>query len=159
MIFCIEESHHRTSDAININPSQLLRASLIKEVLFHFSRRSTRFYRLSHSEIVDIEKVAVRSSLRSPNNKSALIETFRVILCSIRSDEWKSFQSQHQLALCIWKAFRGNTRDLGSFREEMDKTTNLHQHLSRISTQKLERSSQITRDTVTTHLKTASQDL
>ncbi|GJX68870.1 hypothetical protein Tco_0304597 [Tanacetum coccineum] len=31
--------------------------------------RSTRFYRLSHSEIVDIEKVAVRSSLRSPNNK------------------------------------------------------------------------------------------
>ncbi|GKB40228.1 hypothetical protein Tco_0885170 [Tanacetum coccineum] len=31
--------------------------------------RSTRFYRLSHSEIVDIEKVAVPSSLRLPNNK------------------------------------------------------------------------------------------
>nr|GEY15398.1 retrovirus-related Pol polyprotein from transposon TNT 1-94 [Tanacetum cinerariifolium] len=31
--------------------------------------RSTRFYQLSHSEIVDIEKVAVRSSLRLPNNK------------------------------------------------------------------------------------------
>ncbi|GKA54152.1 hypothetical protein Tco_0753101 [Tanacetum coccineum] len=37
--------------------------------------RSTRFYRLSHSEIVDIEKVAVRSSLRLPNNKCALIES------------------------------------------------------------------------------------
>ncbi|GJT99892.1 hypothetical protein Tco_1110231 [Tanacetum coccineum] len=37
--------------------------------------RSTRFYWLSHSEIVDIEKVAVRSSLRSPNNKCALIES------------------------------------------------------------------------------------
>ncbi|GJS41524.1 hypothetical protein Tco_0566567 [Tanacetum coccineum] len=37
--------------------------------------RSTRFYRLSHSEIVDIEKVAVRSSLLSLNNKSALIES------------------------------------------------------------------------------------
>ncbi|GJZ31081.1 hypothetical protein Tco_0576128 [Tanacetum coccineum] len=59
----------------------------------------------------------------------------------------------------IWKAFGGNTRDLGSFREETDKTTNLHQHLLRISTQKLETTSQITRDAVTTHLKTASQDL
>ncbi|GJY78595.1 protein kinase-like domain, concanavalin A-like lectin/glucanase domain protein [Tanacetum coccineum] len=59
----------------------------------------------------------------------------------------------------IWKAFGGNTRDLGSFGEETDKTTDLHQHLSRISTQKLETASQITRDAVTTHLKTASQDL
>ncbi|GJX62618.1 hypothetical protein Tco_0295518, partial [Tanacetum coccineum] len=59
----------------------------------------------------------------------------------------------------IWKAFEGNTRDLGSFGEETDKTTDLHQHLSRISTQKLETASQITRDAVTTHLKTASQDL
>ncbi|GJU62992.1 hypothetical protein Tco_1244827 [Tanacetum coccineum] len=59
----------------------------------------------------------------------------------------------------IWKAFGENTRDLGSFGEETDKTTNLHQHLSRISTQKLEAASQITRDAITTHLKTASQDL
>ncbi|GJY03637.1 hypothetical protein Tco_0369577 [Tanacetum coccineum] len=28
----------------------------LKIFMFHFSRRSTRFYRLSHSEIVDIEK-------------------------------------------------------------------------------------------------------
>ncbi|GJY21682.1 hypothetical protein Tco_0394248 [Tanacetum coccineum] len=59
----------------------------------------------------------------------------------------------------IWKALRENTRDLGSFREETDKTTNLHQHLSRISTQKLETASQITRDAIITHLKTTSQDL
>ncbi|GJV32335.1 retrovirus-related pol polyprotein from transposon TNT 1-94 [Tanacetum coccineum] len=59
----------------------------------------------------------------------------------------------------IWKAFGGNTHDMGSFGEETDKTTNLHQHLSRISTQKLETASQITREAVTTHLKTASQDL
>ncbi|GJU23392.1 hypothetical protein Tco_1156734 [Tanacetum coccineum] len=32
----------------------------------------------------------------------------------------------------IWKAFRGNTRDLGSFGEEMDKTTDLHQNLLKI---------------------------
>ncbi|GJT99975.1 putative reverse transcriptase domain-containing protein [Tanacetum coccineum] len=57
------------------------------------------------------------------------------------------------------KAFGGNTRDSGSFGEETDKTTNLHQHLLRISSQKLETSSQITRDAVITHLKTASQDL
>ncbi|GJW07869.1 retrovirus-related pol polyprotein from transposon TNT 1-94 [Tanacetum coccineum] len=29
----------------------------------------------------------------------------------------------------IWKAFGGNTGDLGSFREETYKTTDLHQHL------------------------------
>ncbi|GJS48265.1 ribonuclease H-like domain-containing protein [Tanacetum coccineum] len=59
----------------------------------------------------------------------------------------------------IWKAFGGNTRDLGSFKEEINKITDLHQHLSRISTQKLETASQITRDAVMTHTKTASQDL
>ncbi|GKA99117.1 putative reverse transcriptase domain-containing protein [Tanacetum coccineum] len=59
----------------------------------------------------------------------------------------------------IWKAFGGNTRDLGSFREEMDKTTDLHQHLSRLYSQQLETASQITRDAVTIHTKTASQDL
>ncbi|GJR61002.1 hypothetical protein Tco_1503164 [Tanacetum coccineum] len=58
-----------------------------------------------------------------------------------------------------YSAFGGNTRDLGSFREETDKTTDLHQHLSRISTQKLETASQITHDAITTHLKMASQDL
>ncbi|GJX81804.1 hypothetical protein Tco_0331285 [Tanacetum coccineum] len=58
----------------------------------------------------------------------------------------------------IWKAFGGNTHDLGSFGEETDKTANLHQHLLRISTQKLETASQITRDAITTHLKTVSQD-
>ncbi|GKB46502.1 hypothetical protein Tco_0897255 [Tanacetum coccineum] len=61
--------------------------------------------------------------------------------------------------LSIWKASGGNTRGLGSFGEETDKTTNLNQHLSRIFTQKLETASQITHDVVTTHLKTASQDL
>nr|GEU70120.1 MAK10-like protein [Tanacetum cinerariifolium] len=59
----------------------------------------------------------------------------------------------------IWKAFGGNTRDLGSFGEKRDKNTDLHQHLSRISTQRLETASQITRDAVITHTKTASQDL
>ncbi|GJV51733.1 hypothetical protein Tco_1447474 [Tanacetum coccineum] len=60
---------------------------------------------------------------------------------------------------CIWKVFERNTRDLASFREEKDKTTDVHQHCSRISLQKLETASQITRDTVTVISKTASQDL
>ncbi|GJV14774.1 hypothetical protein Tco_1360097 [Tanacetum coccineum] len=32
----------------------------------------------------------------------------------------------------IWKAFEGNTRDLGLFGEETDKTTDLHQNLLKI---------------------------
>nr|GEV93762.1 retrotransposon protein [Tanacetum cinerariifolium] len=42
----------------------------------HEVSRSTHFYWLSHSEIVDIEKVAVRSSLRVPNIK--LMEMIRL---------------------------------------------------------------------------------
>ncbi|GKD63293.1 hypothetical protein Tco_1305401 [Tanacetum coccineum] len=53
---------------------------------------------------------------------------------------------------------REKTRDLGSFGEETDKTTDLHQHLSRISTQKLETASQIRRDAVTNPTMTGSQD-
>ncbi|GJX36489.1 cysteine-rich receptor-like protein kinase [Tanacetum coccineum] len=58
----------------------------------------------------------------------------------------KAASSIGNIVLSIWKAFGENTRDLGSFGEETDKTTNLHQHLSRMSTQKLETASQITRD-------------
>ncbi|GJY82616.1 hypothetical protein Tco_0495992 [Tanacetum coccineum] len=59
----------------------------------------------------------------------------------------------------IWKAFGGNTRDLGSFGEETDKTTDLHQHLSRISTQKLETASQITRSGVDVGLELCVLDV
>ncbi|GJX44680.1 reverse transcriptase domain-containing protein [Tanacetum coccineum] len=57
---------------------------------------------------------------------------------------------------CIWKAFGRITRDMGSFGEEMDKTTDLHQHFSRLSSQQLETASQFLRDTVTMHPTTAS---
>nr|GEY50338.1 copia protein [Tanacetum cinerariifolium] len=87
-------SHDGPSDARH-NPSKLLRL-LLKEDYFishgdqHASidfliprslilKRSTHFYWLSHSEIVDIEKVAVHSSLRVPNIKveNDLDETFK----------------------------------------------------------------------------------
>ncbi|GJS50340.1 hypothetical protein Tco_0600461 [Tanacetum coccineum] len=44
----------------------------LNRLLFHFSRRFTHFYRLSHSELVDIEKVAVRSSLLSLKPKCTI---------------------------------------------------------------------------------------
>ncbi|GJY06517.1 hypothetical protein Tco_0373571 [Tanacetum coccineum] len=58
----------------------------------------------------------------------------------------------------IWKAFGGNTRDLGSFGEETDKTTDLHQHFSRLCSQRLETASQDARDAVTIHPMTVSQE-
>ncbi|GJW46476.1 hypothetical protein Tco_0078122 [Tanacetum coccineum] len=58
--------------------------------------RSTRCYRLSYSEIIDIEKVAVRSSLRLPNNKCALIE---VILFSIHNDDGNPARANIKQAL------------------------------------------------------------
>ncbi|GKC60791.1 hypothetical protein Tco_1088389, partial [Tanacetum coccineum] len=44
----------------------------LNRLLFHFSQRFTHFYRLSHSELVDIEKVAVSSSLRSLKPKHTI---------------------------------------------------------------------------------------
>ncbi|GJR83971.1 hypothetical protein Tco_0154756 [Tanacetum coccineum] len=57
----------------------------------------------------------------------------------------------------IWKAFGRNTRDLGSFREETDKTTDLHQHFSRLCSQRLETASQDTRDAVKIQPMTAAE--
>nr|GEZ43496.1 retrovirus-related Pol polyprotein from transposon TNT 1-94 [Tanacetum cinerariifolium] len=47
----------------------------IVSTIWFVALRSTHFYWLSHSEIVDTKKVAVHSSLRVPNNKCALIES------------------------------------------------------------------------------------
>nr|GEW61866.1 MAK10-like protein [Tanacetum cinerariifolium] len=55
-------------------------------------------------------------------------------------------------------AFGNITRDLGSFGEETDKTTDLYQHFSRLCSQQLETASQFLCDAVTTHPTTASQE-
>ncbi|GJZ73920.1 retrotransposon protein, putative, ty1-copia subclass [Tanacetum coccineum] len=58
----------------------------------------------------------------------------------------------------IWKAFGGNTRDLGSFGEETDKTTDQHQHFSGLCSQRLETASQDARDAVKIHPMMVSQE-
>ncbi|GJX30698.1 hypothetical protein Tco_0240553, partial [Tanacetum coccineum] len=60
---------------------------------------------------------------------------------------------------CIWKAFGRINAYLAHLEKKKGTTTDLHQHCSRISPQKLESASQITRDAITTISKTASQDL
>nr|GEY04251.1 hypothetical protein [Tanacetum cinerariifolium] len=57
----------------------------------------------------------------------------------------------HLHVYSIWKAFGGNTRDLGSFREEIDETTDLYQHFSRLCYERLEKASQDTDDAVIIH--------
>ncbi|GKB11174.1 retrovirus-related pol polyprotein from transposon TNT 1-94 [Tanacetum coccineum] len=59
-------SRHGPSDAMH-NPSQPLK---VGKTLFQNSQRFTHFYRLSHSELVGIEKVAISSSLRLLKPKS-----------------------------------------------------------------------------------------
>ncbi|GKE29419.1 hypothetical protein Tco_1444803 [Tanacetum coccineum] len=50
----------------------------------------------------------------------AVLRTFRVMLFSIHSDEWKSFQSQHQTALqsyaLSWKPCQGDSLNLPDHR-------------------------------------------
>ncbi|GJU39061.1 hypothetical protein Tco_1192018 [Tanacetum coccineum] len=62
------EDNHGPSDAMH-NPSQPLK---VGKTLFQNSRRFTHFYQLSHSELVDIEKVALSSSLRSLKSKCTI---------------------------------------------------------------------------------------
>ncbi|GJS90583.1 hypothetical protein Tco_0773219 [Tanacetum coccineum] len=67
MLSDIEDSHG-PSDAMH-NPSQPLK---VGKTLFQNSWRFTHFYQLSHSELVDIEKVALSSSLRSLKSKCTI---------------------------------------------------------------------------------------
>ncbi|GKC17525.1 hypothetical protein Tco_1014307, partial [Tanacetum coccineum] len=53
----------------------------------------------------------------NPKLEIAVLRTFRVILFSIHSDEWKSFQCQHQTALresntLTWKPCQGGSSKL-----------------------------------------------
>nr|GEV89556.1 hypothetical protein [Tanacetum cinerariifolium] len=58
-----QDSHHMPSGAMH-NPSQPLK---VRKTLFQNSRRYTHFYRLSHSELVGIEKEELSFSLWSLN--------------------------------------------------------------------------------------------
>ncbi|GJS22232.1 hypothetical protein Tco_0450864 [Tanacetum coccineum] len=62
-VIVMKSRRHGPSDAMH-NPSQPLK---VGKTLFQNSRRYTHFYRLSHSKLVDIEKVALSSCLRSLN--------------------------------------------------------------------------------------------
>ncbi|GJW02099.1 retrovirus-related pol polyprotein from transposon TNT 1-94 [Tanacetum coccineum] len=62
---------------------------------------------------------------------SEIPRTFRVILFSIHSDEWKSFQSQPQTALRIsyalsWKPCQGDSLNLPDHRKNLPRITPLH---------------------------------
>ncbi|GJV24977.1 hypothetical protein Tco_1377672 [Tanacetum coccineum] len=74
MILILKTTHYGPSNAKH-NPSQLLRL-LSKEVCFisHGDQHLPNSFPLIPRSLI-MEKVAVRSSLRSPNNKSALIES------------------------------------------------------------------------------------
>ncbi|GJV97696.1 putative reverse transcriptase domain, reverse transcriptase zinc-binding domain protein, partial [Tanacetum coccineum] len=114
------------------------------------------------------QKVFDSKGLEEFKNVSGLV--LRVSSCQCQGEmkrgkakvAWDSVcKPKHEggLVFCIWKTFGGNTRNLGSFREETDKTTDLHQHCSRISPQKLETTSQITCGAVTNPTTMASQDI
>ncbi|GJW37915.1 hypothetical protein Tco_0060835 [Tanacetum coccineum] len=114
------------------------------------------------------EEVRKKTQEKNSNSKPSVMHTTN--LQSITNGSKPKPSSNNQTARClpvsksscvmsIWKAFRVNTRDLGSFEEEMDKTTDLHQHLSRLCSQRLETASQDTRDAVTIHPTTVSQEI
>ncbi|GJS25053.1 hypothetical protein Tco_0453685 [Tanacetum coccineum] len=128
------------------------------------SMSSSDFVRLTSEEIKDgCSRNIVTNSHVTPSWRgllaSLLVKMASYTKAHLLEDKQIPNVGVFDEVFCIWKAFGRNIRDLGSFREETDKTTDLHQHCSRISPQKLETASQITRDAVTTISKTASQDL
>nr|GEX02856.1 integrase, catalytic region, zinc finger, CCHC-type, peptidase aspartic, catalytic [Tanacetum cinerariifolium] len=85
MELVLEQSQKGSSHEVSVSTEgveelkRIVRIKSEKKETLHTTlgrnQRSTRFYWLSHSEIIDIEKVTVHSSLRVPNNKCALKES------------------------------------------------------------------------------------
>ncbi|GJR06938.1 putative reverse transcriptase domain-containing protein [Tanacetum coccineum] len=103
----------------------LMRRSL--EVLrkFHWMILGGRFNQLSHVLLVNIG-----DNVQFKCRKAYLLEDKQISSVGVFDEVFR-----------IWKAFGGNTRDLGSFGEETYETTDLHQHCSRIFLQWLETAS------------------
>ncbi|GJR28203.1 putative ribonuclease H-like domain-containing protein [Tanacetum coccineum] len=128
---------------------------------------STKYYKIFSAMLDDFDRQDVLDLYSTVEVTAASYEVTTAVYVSTAGVDYRKYSKMDHLlegqaipsVFSIWKAFEGNTRVLGSFREETDKNTDLHQHLSRISTQQLETASQITRDAVITHTKTASQDL
>ncbi|GJV53849.1 hypothetical protein Tco_1449590 [Tanacetum coccineum] len=103
MILILKTSHHGPSDARH-NPSQLLRL-LLKEVCFisHGDQHISIGFLIPRSLILKWWQSAPASDYQITNSPTHYscdnCQTFRVILFSVHSDEWKSFQSQHQTVL------------------------------------------------------------
>ncbi|GJX13579.1 hypothetical protein Tco_0205337 [Tanacetum coccineum] len=58
------------------------------------------------------------------------------LVSSLEKDKFEAFFVENLKVFSVWKAFGGNTRDLGSFGEETDKITNQHQDSSRFKVSK-----------------------
>ncbi|GJW03314.1 hypothetical protein Tco_1562170 [Tanacetum coccineum] len=113
MLSDIEDSHG-PSDTMH-NPSQPLK---VGKTLFQNSRRFTHFYQLSHSELVDIEKVALSSSLRSLKSKCTIDEIVT-----------------HWFTLIVLSALR---RSAGNHVKEILLKFNLPDHMSILTDSKIE---------------------
>ncbi|GJV52131.1 hypothetical protein Tco_1447872 [Tanacetum coccineum] len=85
------------------------------------------------------------------------IVTYRVHDMGAHDEETSWCKIMPRKVFSIWKAFEGNTRDLGSFGEETDKITNQHQDSQDLMSQRLETASPFIHDAITLHLVTASQ--
>ncbi|GKA62995.1 hypothetical protein Tco_0762514 [Tanacetum coccineum] len=118
-------------ECLELRPEYLTRMDDKGEVTLYLMRRSLEVLRKFHWMI-----------LGGRFNKAHLLEDKQ-----IPSVRYSSFGRHLEEIYVTW----------GSFREETDKTTDLHQHLSRISTQRLETASQNTRDTVTIPTMTMSR--
>nr|GEU42937.1 hypothetical protein [Tanacetum cinerariifolium] len=89
-------------------------------------------------------------------------EAIHLLLIGIGDEIYSTVDScktAHDMWIAIERLQQGNTRDLSSFGEETNKTADLDQHCSRISPQKLETASQITRDAIINPTTMASQDI
>ncbi|GJX67233.1 hypothetical protein Tco_0302960 [Tanacetum coccineum] len=145
----IEDKTLEVDEIINIKESK---NHPLDNVIGNFNQRILRSQAQNQSNFVcfisTIEPKNVNEALK---DESWIVARQEELNQFIANDIW-------ELVFSIWMAFGGNTRDLDSFGEETDETTDLHQHLSRLCSQRLKTASQNTRDAVIIHLMTVSQD-
>ncbi|GJW67451.1 hypothetical protein Tco_0121875 [Tanacetum coccineum] len=92
----------------------------------HFPQKFTNFQKPIRNWVMKrIEKVDTNDNLADPFTKALVFPKHSELTEKIRMISASSHQDQEVFS--TWMAFGGNTRDLGSFGEETDEITDLHQ--------------------------------
>nr|GEU56021.1 hypothetical protein [Tanacetum cinerariifolium] len=123
---------------LNKKPSALKPAYFINSIVILTKEEVKEVIDEEESKVVTDEEVEEILEDEEEEEEDKDGENFNSFLTmeELTHHEWLLENPRLSRVFSIWKAFEGNTRDLGLFREETDKITNQHQDSSRFKVSK-----------------------